>query len=38
MLNGYADPTVLHMYAKTQPIAITSSHNIAKYIPEKYGH
>ena len=35
ILNGNLDPAFLHLYAKTQPIAMSTSHVIAKYVSEK---
>ena len=39
ILNGYTDPTVLHICTKTQPTALYTSHIIAKCVLEtKYAH
>ena len=35
ILYGHTDPTLVHKCAKTQPIAISTSHVIAKDVPPK---
>ena len=34
MLEGHMDSTFLHTFAKTHPIATSTSYIIAKYVPE----
>ena len=33
ILNGHADPTILHIYAKTYPTAISTSYVTAMHMP-----
>ena len=35
MLNGHIDPTFVHKYANTQQTAMSTSHVILIYVPEK---